>query len=222
VCSSDLPYLFSSSIFNNTSNNNIILSLLRRGELTNVIMGCSLIFNKQQLSHAPPNNQYENDVIIDNYNKKKYTIQQLRSLFIIPNTKTEIFTNNLHSKGIVKGIFIHADIYQLTEIKIFIDYQVYLYYDYRSINGYCIRISPNLIFLPLANSCDYTRVENSSFLNAINFNNIVSSTISLRFHVPQEKVILHILMKNEIIELDNKSRLVNYYDIEPLNISNML
>lgn len=223
------PYLFSKNIFNNKSNNNVILSLLRRGELTNIIAKCSIILHKQKLSTScceknnyANDNGYNNNIIIDDSYEKKHIIQQLRSLFIIPNTKTQVFTNNLNVKGLVKGIFIHADIHQLIEIKIFIDYQVYLHYDYHTINGYCNRINSNLIFLPLSSNCDYTSIENNSFINAINFNSINSATISLRFYVPQERVILHVLTKNEIIELENTSRLENYYDIEQLKVSNML
>jgi hypothetical protein len=221
------PYLFSKSVFNciNNTNTNLILSLVRKEELINIMSRCSIILYKQKISYSSFNDNCENgynNIIIDNLYQRKNTIQQVRSLFIKPNTKTEIFTNNLQAKGIVKGLFIHADIHELIELKIFIDYQVYLHYDYYSINGYCNRINPNLIFVPLGNGCDYLSTENISFLNAVNFNNIVSSTISLRFRTPQEKIILHILMKNEIIELNDKSRLENYYDIDQLNISNIL
>lgn len=222
------PYLLSSSLFNciNNTSNQLILTLVRRGELMNIITRCSIILNKQNISKITYNDIFNSsnnkNKMIDSHYQKTHIIQQVRSLFIYPNSKSEIFTNNLQTRGIVKGIFIYADIYQLIELKLFLDYQVYLHYDYQCINGYCKRINSNLIYLPVSNGCDYTSIENNSYSNAINLNNVVSTTISLRFHVPQKQVILHVLIKNEIIELENKSILENYYDIDPLVITNML
>jgi hypothetical protein len=221
------PYLFSKSLFDVMNNNYLILKIMTRGELVNIISRCSIILYKENISIDKSINKCEND-LYSNYNiiehdyQKRHIIQQLRSLLIYPNSKRTFFTNKLEIKGIMKGIFINADIYQLIEIKIFIDYQVYLNYDYNCINGYCKRIHSNLIYLPIANGCDYTISENESFFNAINLNNISSFIISLRFHAPQEKILLHVLLKNQIIELENKSRLEYYFDLNPLNITNSL
>jgi len=222
------PYLFGNSVFDVINNNYLILNLITRGELINLISACSIILYKQNiLINNNCNNEYDNDVynnytMIEDDFQNKHIIQQVRSLLISPCSKTSFFTNKIELRGIMKGIFINTDIYQLIEIKIFIDYQIYLNFDYNCINSYCKRINSNLIYLPVGNSCDYTSLEKGSFLNAINLNNVNTCIISLRFHVPQEKLLLHVLLQNTIIELDNKSRLEYYFDLNPTNITNLV
>lgn len=222
------PYLFNKIVFNINNNNNLILTLIGKGELINIISRCSIILNKKIKSISTYDNSNnniiynENESYNDNETQIRFAIQQLRSLFIIQSSKSNIFTNSLQTKADLKGIFINANIYELTEIKIFIDYQVYFHYDKYSIHGYCTRINSNLLYLPLGNGCDYTSTEQSSFLNTINLNNVNSTTISLRFSVPQDKVVMHLLIKNEIFNIENRSKLLNYYVIDPLNITNSL
>jgi hypothetical protein len=213
------PYLFDKSIFKIKNNRPITLQLVRRGDLSNILMKCSIILkNKILLDDCLRDSVIEREKM-----NNKYIIQQTQTMFICPNMKTDFFVNNLNLKGFVKGIFIHADIYQLMELKIFIDYQVYMHYDKHTIHGYCKRISSNLIFLPIAYLCDYATNSYESFTNAFNFNNTNSVTLTLRFLVPQEYIFLHILTKNELIELHNNNhRLAIYRDLELMSLTNVV
>lgn len=210
------PYLFDKSIFNIKNNRTISLQLLCRGELLNILTCCSIILYKETFLK-----KNVTDFLIDKpYTNNKHIIQQTQTLFIRPTMRKDFFANDLNLKGLMKGIFIQGNIYELIELKIFIDYQVYLHYDIHSIHGYCKRISSNLIFLPIMNNCDYTTNNNTDFINVFNLNNIDSVTITLRFRTPQEYIFLHVLMKNEIIELQNNYRLSIYRNLEQLSISN--
>jgi len=185
-------YLFNGCVFHNSTNSNIILRLLRVNEIKNVIIRASLIVQKRMNDTGEQINDNPKEI----YNNTSY--QLLKEIIIQPQTYSDFVIHEIDIRGYVKGVFICVDIYELMEIKLYLDFQIYLHYDYHSINLHCKKISRNLIFLPFTSLSNYATDSENSFTNALNFNNINSKSLSLRFHKKQKSAILYFLVKYSI------------------------
>lgn len=129
------------------------------------------------------------------------------------NTTTTDFQINIRCfHGFVKGFFIGCTVDDLSEIKFYINDVLRINYDDFFIKDFCIKISPNLLYLPFNDNTDFYDI--SGYDGSIKFNDLNSIILKLRFFRGQNVVSVHNLYQNSFLQTQGLASLVNNYQSE--------
>jgi hypothetical protein len=129
------------------------------------------------------------------------------------NTTTTDFQINIRCfHGFVKGFFISCTVDDLSEIKFYINDVLRINYNEVFIRDYCVKISPNLLYLPFNDNTDFYDI--SGYDGSIKFNDLNSIILKLRFFRGQNVVSVHNLYQNNFLQTQGLASLVNNYQSE--------
>lgn len=127
-------------------------------------------------------------------------------------TTTDFQLNIRCFHGFVKGFFIGCTVDDLSEIKFYINDVLRINYNEIFIKDYCVKISPNLLYLPFNDNTDFYDL--SGYDGSIKFNDLNSIILKLRFFRGQNVVSVHNLYQNNFLQTQGLASLVNNYQSE--------
>ena len=124
------------------------------------------------------------------------------------STSTNDFQINIRCfHGFVKGFFISCIVDDLSEIKFYINDVLRINYNEGFIRDYCVKISPNLLYLPFNDNTNFYDI--LGYDGSIKFNDLNSIILKLRFFRGQTVVSVHNLYQNNFLQTQGLASLVN-------------
>jgi hypothetical protein len=174
---------------------NVDFTIEDRQEIANYANHFSLIskvyiYNDVERSHS----------INNNHNNRKF-IQQMGSFHVsIPynssiNKRLFYFSISIMF-GQTKGFLIQCNVSELVSINFYVNNILRFDYDQFFIATACVKLSPNLIYMPFNDFTNFLDRGSNTYASSINFSRIESASIQLQFSSDQTKFTIHNIYSN--------------------------